>query len=114
MRVLVCGSRTLANRSLVWDALDAIHAATPITLLIEGGAHGADQLAARWAIRAGVKKRTFWADWASYGDNAGPRRNTQMMAASPDLVLAFEDGENVADIVRRAEAAGVRVIRVGW
>ena len=44
---------------------------------------------------------------------AGPERNARMLAEGrPDLVVAFPGGTGTADMVRRAKAAGVRVVEV--
>lgn len=113
MRVLVCGGRDYANTGHVWNELDAVHAATPITLIIEGGAHGVDDMAVRWAVLHDVPGRTFWAEWGSYGRGAGPRRNAQMLKEGrPDLVLAFAGGRGTQNMMDQAEAAGVRVVRI--
>jgi hypothetical protein len=44
--VLVCGGRDYEDDRHVSDVLCAIHKACPITLLVHGGAKGADTLAA--------------------------------------------------------------------
>lgn len=47
------------------------------------------------------------------GKAAGPIRNQHMIdTAKPDLVVSFPGGAGTADMVRRAKAAGVRVIEV--
>jgi predicted Rossmann-fold nucleotide-binding protein len=41
-------------------------------------------------------------------------RNQQMIDdGKPDVVIAFPGGSGTADMIRRAEAAGVKVIRMG-
>jgi len=109
MKVLVCGGRKYRNWSKVADTLRALHAETPIDLLIHGCAPGADTLAARWAYLVGVRERGFAADWDAHGKAAGPMRNQRMLTeGKPDLVVAFPGGDGTADMVRRAEAAGVK------
>ena len=44
MKVLICGGRTFDDRKPLGRALAAIHAETPISLVIVGGAPGADRL----------------------------------------------------------------------
>jgi hypothetical protein len=108
MRVIVCGGRTYGNRWRVFDTLDAIHSATPITALIHGNAHGADNLADDWAMGK-CETLTFPPLWEVYGKSAGPKRNQQMLEAKPDLVVAFPGGRGTADMVRRAKAAKIPV-----
>lgn len=114
MRVLVCGGRNFNDREAVWRALDALHKQTPISVLIEGGASGADRLAFQWASegnRCGTE--THAADWASHGRAAGPIRNQKMLdVGQPDMVVAFPGGRGTEDMVTRARAIGVNVWRV--
>ena len=55
MRVLVFGGRHYADRRRLYEVLDAFHARTPITLIIEGEMSGADRLAREWAESRGVE-----------------------------------------------------------
>jgi hypothetical protein len=81
-------------------------------VLVHGAASGADAMAGRWAGANGVSVTTFPADWNRYGRSAGPRRNQAMVDSEPDLVVAFPGGRGTADMVRRAEAAGIRVLKI--
>lgn len=110
MRVLVCGGRDYNEIDTVYYTLDQIHAETPITLIIEGGAKGADRLARRWALYRGVLYVTEEADWAKDGKAAGPIRNALMLEKhEPSLVVAFPGGKGTADMVSKARHAGVVV-----
>jgi hypothetical protein len=111
MRVLVCGGRDYRDHGAVWQALGAIHTRTPIDVLIEGGATGADRWCAKWAnCQHGVDTLTYPANWNKDGRAAGPIRNQRMLdEGKPDLVVAFPGGRGTADMVRRAKAAGVEV-----
>jgi hypothetical protein len=112
-RVLVCGGRDYADRRHVYDVLDVAHEANPIVLLIAGGANGADALAVDWAGKASVKTQVFPADWEKHGRSAGPLRNQQMLdEGKPHMVIAFPGGRGTADMVKRADAAGVPVVRI--
>ena len=113
MKVLVCGGRNYRNWSAVTECLQRIHAVTPIDVLIHGCAKGADTLASRWAYFVGVREHGFHADWERHGRAAGPIRNQAMLdKGKPDLVVAFPGGAGTADMVRRATAAGVRILVV--
>lgn len=83
-----------------------------ITHLAEGGASGADYLASQWCERhPDVLHYTFNADWEKHGRGAGPIRNALMLTEfQPDMVLSFPGGKGTADMVRRAVAAGVKVV----
>lgn len=110
MRILVTGGRDYKNRTLVHATLENY---PYISLLVEGGAQGADRLAREWALHRKVPQRTFHADWKQHGKSAGPKRNQQMLdETKPDLVIAFPGGAGTADMVRRAEVANIKVLRV--
>lgn len=113
MRVLVCGGRDYRDKDHAFLTLDKLHAEQGITHIIQGGANGADYLAVRWSEERGLPSRQFAADWNAYGPAAGPIRNARMIAeGKPDLVLAFPGGRGTADMIRKAEAAGIPVRRV--
>ena len=110
MRVIVTGGRDYADRARVFAALDTIHAETPIGCVVQGGARGVDEHADGWTEKSGARSVTLPADWKAHGKAAGPMRNQAMIDAGADLVVAFPGGRGTADCVRRARAAGIRVV----
>lgn len=114
MRVLVCGGRDYGDWTSAMSFLDWVNSETPITMVIHGGAQGADAFGAEWADRNGVPTWVFPADWKAHGRKAGPLRNQQMLdEALPERVIAFPGGRGTADMLRRAGKACVRIMRVG-
>lgn len=110
MRVLVCGGRAYRDEASVFYALDRFHQRHPITVLIHGGARGADSLAHAWATSKQVPVEVYPADWKRYGKAAGYRRNTQMLTeGKPRVVIAFPGGRGTADMVKQAAGADVTV-----
>ncbi|AWL03387.1 DUF2493 domain-containing protein [Massilia oculi] len=113
MKLLVCGGRDFKNVSRVRHVLHAIHAKRAVTLLIEGGAAGADRLAREWAVENGIPVQTFQADWKAHGKAAGPIRNGRMInEGKPDGVCAFPGGRGTANMVEQALEAGIKVMEV--
>lgn len=111
MKALVCGGRDFADWRHLQATLEAIHSRRPISLLISGGAKGADDLAARWGLFAKLPVCVFPANWRHIGKAAGPIRNQQMLDhGKPDLVVAFPGGSGTAHMVRIAREAGVEVV----
>jgi hypothetical protein len=133
-RVLVCGSRTFTDPAPVEAVLNGLFQQHGILTVIEGGAQGADTLAAEWAAPyASAACIEVLADWAGpcgdacrpghrrkrrgedYCPTAGLRRNQQMLdETEPDLCVAFvdkplADSRGTADMVHRADKAGVPV-----
>lgn len=110
IRVLVCGGRDYDDVEFVYAVLDEIKPAFVIT----GGATGADEIAEMWADERGAHLVRMPANWSTYGKAAGPSRNQQMIdEGKPNLVIAFPGGFGTANMIRRAEAAGIEVRRVG-
>ena len=112
MRVLVCGGRKYNNYINIEEELNQINRLNSIDCVIEGGYTGADNLAKQWAKTNGINVEEYKPDWDKYGLAAGPIRNTQMLdEGKPDLVVAFLGGAGTADMVIKAERAGIKVIK---
>lgn len=112
MKVLVCGGRTYTNLVVIFETLDSLHekAEGGITLLIQGGAGGADELAKNWALERGVQVCTYHPNWAKHGKQAGPIRNTNMLRLGrPNLVVAFHGGKGTANLVDLAAKQGFEI-----
>jgi UDP-N-acetylmuramoylalanine-D-glutamate ligase len=110
MRVLVCGGRDYSDIRKVFATLGEL---SGMEFLMFGCASGADAIAHQWGERMRMDYRKFFAKWTEQGKGAGPIRNQRMLdEGKPDLVVAFPGGSGTADMVRRAKAAGVRVIEV--
>lgn len=113
MRVLVCGGRKYSNQATIDKVLDRLHEESPITLLVHGGAKGADRLAYLWAVAKGIKHRAHYPDWKAHGYAAGPIRNVQMyQREKPHLVVSFAGGSGTAHMVKYAKRKGCKVIEV--
>jgi hypothetical protein len=111
--VLVCGGRDYHDRDRIFFVLDLTHAANPIGYLIHGCASGADKMAETWAIQNRVPVERYPALWEEHGRRAGPIRNQLMLDdGKPDLVIAFPGGAGTADMVRRANVAGVPIVTI--
>ena len=108
MRLLVCGGRTFHQWKTVSTEIKKINP----SVIITGGAPGADQLAEQYANVNGIPIVRYPALW-SRGKKAGPERNAFMLKDSkPDAVLAFPGGPGTMDMVHKALCAGVLVFEV--
>jgi len=107
MRIVVTGGRDFDDRELAISALSSL---PKDTVVINGGAKGADTLCAEIAEELGMHVRTFPANWKRYGKKAGPIRNLQMLSSGPvDMVLAFPGGKGTANCIAQARAKGIHV-----
>ncbi len=113
MKVLICGSRGFDDSALIRNVLSPLNA----TLVIHGGARGADQAGGFVAEQLGIDQVAYPANWTKYGRSAGFRRNEQMLdEAKPDLVLAFYAGTRTpgtAHTVAEAKKRGIEVREYG-
>lgn len=125
MRILVCGGRTYGWAKVVegmlprkvvnsehWNTMYGVldYYYPRVTHIISGHAPGADQMAEAWADERGVPLTIFPANWQKDGRAAGPKRNQRMLdEGKPDLVIAFPGGTGTADMVSRAQHAGIEV-----
>ena len=106
MQVLICGSRG-------WEDADCIEAALAElpehSVIIAGGARGADKIGEELARARGLQVRVFPADWDAYGKRAGYLRNIQMLDQEPDQVWVFWDGQSrgTQHTMREARKRGI-------
>lgn len=109
---LICGGRAFTKQpeAFAWlDNVASLHG-TP-TLIIQGGARGADHIAHEWGRARNIPVRTYPADWNQHGRSAGFIRNQQMLdEGKPCLVLALPGGRGTAHMTRIPRAAGIPVI----
>jgi hypothetical protein len=104
-RVLICGSRDWDNHEHIERVVADLAAVNPRTIIIQGGAPGADSA----AKRAAKDNRLHCAEVSALWDNgrrAGPERNRAMLDLEPDLVIAFQQNkspgtQNTIDEARR-------------
>lgn len=136
--ILLTGSRAWPHPRRLEDTLlnvwhDALQDGYAGIILMHGTADGADTIGDQWARRHGVTVDPKPADWSgpcgpecqpghrkkrrdgsTYCPLAGHRRNQHMVDQQPVLVVAaqHQGSTGTADCIRRAEAAGIPVLRV--
>lgn len=88
MKILVCGDRNWRN---VFRILEVLSSWPKDSIIIEGGARGADTLARVVADKLNLEWIEVKADWQIYGKSAGPRRNRKMLDLDPDVVIGFHN-----------------------
>jgi YspA, cpYpsA-related SLOG family len=117
VRVLVTGSRTWEDETLIIKVLGEAWAVTPPGeefVIVHGDCpRGADAVADYVARAMGWEVEPHPADWDRFGKAAGPLRNIEMVKAGADVCLAFiRDGSRGAShCARTAQAAGIPVVR---
>lgn len=112
MKIIVCGGRSYENKHTVYATLSTRHARSPITLLIEGGAQGADRFAREWAIYNKVQYKTVPAAWQLHGKKAGYIRNCAMADLQPFMIIAFPGGKGTQMMKDIGKARGIPVMEI--
>ncbi len=100
--ILVAGTRTFNDYKLLEKTLDSLIASCPFDKIrvniIEGGAKGADELAAKYALGHNHYVHEYYADWSKWGRAAGPIRNRKMHEFIKDykyrVCICFWDGKS--------------------
>lgn len=106
MRVAIVGSRTFHDKDLLYRTMDTLtYEDKPVipTLIVSGGASGADTLGEAWAKEKSIPTKIFKPDWVKYGRAAGPIRNREIVKEA-DLIVAFWDGMSKGTMSTRNEA----------
>ena len=111
MKVGVIGSRGFKDYDLVVKTLSSMN----ITLIVSGGAIGADTLGERYAKENNIETKIFLPDWKTHGKVAGFLRNTDIINES-DTIVAFWDGNSrgTADSIAKANKLNKPVIIVNY
>jgi len=106
-RILVTGSRDWTDFAAIVEALRDWK--SPGAVLVEGGARGADRLAATIWRAWGLTVEEHPADWDRHGKRAGYLRNQEMIAAGADVCLAFilDNSPGATHCANAAETAGI-------
>jgi hypothetical protein len=89
MKVAVVGSRSFNDYEQVKRVLDQYS----ISLIISGGAKGADKLAERYAKENNIPTSIYLPNYDEFGKRAPLIRNDKIVDEA-ELVIAFWDGES--------------------
>jgi hypothetical protein len=112
MRVLICGGRHYENGDAVHHELIRFNSQHAISVIIHGGVSGPGPAAEAWARQSGVAVVRYPPNWERFGKKAERLRNDFMLTDSrSDCVIAFPGGDDTADLVAKATAAGIQVLR---
>ena len=107
MRLLVCGGRNFHDYEALNNALNALPF-TP-TILIEGGAKGADSLARAWAVNNEIHYAEVPALWSVFGKAAGTLRNEAMTLLKPEYCVSMPGGAGTRRMVEICNTRGIPV-----
>ncbi len=107
MRVLICGGRDYTDAAALESAMSLLPFSPSI--VIEGGARGADRLGRQWAIKNGIHYATVPALWDAFGKSAGGRRNSAMLLLQPEYCIALPGGTGTKNMVKQCAGRSIPV-----
>lgn len=102
---IVCGGRDYDDYEFLHKILKEIDP----SIVIQGGAKGADRLAKLFCIKEGKHYAEVPAMWNTYGKGAGHKRNYAMTYLNPGCVIAFNGGRGTDMMVKIAHELGIHV-----
>jgi hypothetical protein len=111
MRVGIVGSRSFNDYQMLISVIKERLDLEEITLIVSGGAEGADSLAQDLAKNQGLPILIYYPKWELLGPAAGPKRNEKIVKAS-EIVFAFWDGRSrgTKSTISIAEKYGIECI----
>lgn len=111
MKVAVIGSRTFNDYELLRQTLSKLE----ITLVVSGGAKGADSLGEEYANANNIPTKIFLPDWEKYGKSAGMLRNSDIINEA-EIIVAFWDGESKGckDAIAKANKLNKKVLIISF
>jgi hypothetical protein len=122
----VTGSRNYENKAEFAKMIEQIEQETgkKVVMIQQGGARGADSVAAQYAYDNGLSSRQFDAHWGQDGLKAGVQRNSTMVrslmenkyAGNDKMTLAIFNGNvsaGTADMLKKSILTGANVKYTG-
>lgn len=88
MRTIIAGSRSITDPQILVEALN--NCGWLPTVVICGGARGADALGKSWAKYMGIPMEMYNAQWELHGKAAGHIRNAVMSENAEALILLWD------------------------
>lgn len=104
MKLAIVGSRSFQDYALLIHSVTSFHPINMLTLIVSGGAEGADSLAQRFAKEHGLPILIHYPNWEKWGKTAGFSRN-ESIVKDADKILVFWDGQSrgTQDTISRAQ-----------
>ena len=92
MKVAIIGSRDFKNKNLLDEKMKEINKDNIISLIVSGGAVGADTMGVQWANKNNIETKVFFPDFKKH-KKAYHYRNRQIVRES-ELIVAFWNGHS--------------------
>jgi hypothetical protein len=81
------------------------------SMVVSGGARGADELGERWANAQGIPTIILKPDWKKHGKAAGLLRNTDIVNACTHMIaFPSKTGKGTQDSIRKAKKQNIELL----
>lgn len=108
MKVIIAGGRDIDDYKLVCRAIE--ESGYHISEVVCGMARGVDLVGRQWAEVHRIPVAKFPADWANYGNAAGPIRNHAMAEYAEALILVWDGrSKGSANMLMHAHDLGLKI-----
>lgn len=109
-RIIVCGGRDFDHKPSIIKAFQGVPTGSTI---VHGDCSGADRMAAKYAAWLGLTVEPHPPDKKEHGSpQAFHIRNQEMADLGADYLIAFPGGAGTANMIERAEKAGIPVRKI--
>ncbi len=111
MKIIVCGSQSFQNRSLLANALREYTRRHKVSTIVIGTEPGAETLTAEWAMQNNIRLSIVPTDRKLAREEALVERNKRILAAHKDAsaVLHFVGSGESEDLCTRALGQNIAV-----
>ncbi len=111
MKIIVCGSQDYQDKQLLTRTLRDYTQRHKVSIIVLGQAHGAETMAAEWAMQNNVRLSIVPTNRHMQGFEATVERNTRIIETNRDAfaVLHFMGCENSEDLCQRALSNNIAV-----
>jgi len=107
MKLAIIGGRTFVDYALMCKSIDTFCKDQKVTLVISGGAKGADTLAEKWALEHNIDTLILKPDW-TIGKRAGLERNTDIVNEATHLIaFVMPESKGTWDSIKKAREKGI-------
>jgi hypothetical protein len=117
LKVIIAGSRDFTNYKLLQEWADTYLQRHPVDQIeiISGGARGTDRLGERYAKERGIALKIMPADWKTYGESAGYRRNAEMAEYATHAIIFWDKQssgtKHMIDLAKKYELT-LRIVHI--
>ena len=112
MKYAIIGGRDFNDTALLETTMNKFN---DITLVVSGGAKGADTLGEHWAKSHNIPTKIHYPEWNKYGKSAGFIRN-KLIIQDADIIIAFWNGHSrgTANSIDIAKTSNKPIIIIGY